>query len=458
MNLAPTPGRARRRRAASLGLLLAVGCDAQATPAPAPPPGAEGGRAPAVEAVQAREGTLPLEERVGGVVRARNQLVVRAELEGVVAEVLAETGQAVTRGQPLVRLRDDLLGDRLRQAEASVRLEEAAERGARARVAELEAQLQRTRALVERRLVTPLELDVLQAQRDGAQAEAEQATARVEQARAVAGERRTSLERLVVRAPIEGRVGLRRVEVGSRVDPSTPLFELGDLSSVVVAVPLADFALTRVRVGQPATISAPALGDPPLAATLTRLSPFLAQGSFSATGELDLENAHGRLRPGMFVTVDLVCGESERATLVPLAALWEDPSSGAQGVFVVELPPDTPVEAPLSSAAVPVALRPVEVRARGRASVGVRGVDPGAWVVTIGQHLLGREARRARVRPAAWERVMDLQARQREDLLRDFLERQQRHAREHGAAPPSTREFFEPAPPGGPPAPAGPGG
>jgi hypothetical protein len=70
----------------------------------------------------------------------------------------------------------------------------------------------------------------------------------------------------------------------------------------------------------------------------------------------------------------------------------------------------------------------VKTIAEGAQIVGVGGVQPGEWVVVVGQHLLGRqqEGRSARARAIEWDRVLELQQLQREDLLRDFLERQQR--------------------------------
>jgi hypothetical protein len=69
--------------------------------------------------------------------------------------------------------------------------------------------------------------------------------------------------------------------------------------------------------------------------------------------------------------------------------------------------------------------------------VGVSGVQAGEWVVVVGQHLLSAQARTqapvARVRAIAWERILELQGLQRQDLLRRFMEKQQRLARE--AAP-----------------------
>jgi len=74
--------------------------------------------------------------------------------------------------------------------------------------------------------------------------------------------------------------------------------------------------------------------------------------------------------------------------------------------------------------------------------VGVRGVESGEWVVTVGQNLLqGEESPSARVRPARWDGVLALQALQREHLLRGFLDKQQRLARARGAEPPSVADF-----------------
>jgi len=398
--------------------------------------------APPVEALPARSGTLPLEERVSGVVRADNQVAIRPEIAAPIVGVFVRSGEAVERGQPLVQLDDVALREQLRQAEASLRLAEAAALGARARVAELEARVRRTRALAAEELVSDQQLETDEAQLDAAEASAAEAAARVEQARATVDERRSALGKTLVRAPVAGRVGRRNAEVGMLADPGSVLFLLGDLGELIVEVPLTEAMLGHVEAGQPVRITTPAL-DVPLTARLSRISPFLAEESFSTIGEIDVDNPGGRLRPGMFVTVDVLYGESERATLVPAAALWEDPESGVRGVFVVSASPDAASEEGGLSAPRPVEFRPVELLAGGRGAVGVAGVADGEWVVTNGQHLLARDdAATARVRATTWERVAELQSLQREDLLRRFLDEQQRYAATSGAEPPPSSEYL----------------
>ena len=409
-------------------------------------PDAESALLPLVEALPARVGALPLEERVSGVVRAQNQVTIRPEIEAPIVEVFVRSGARVERGQPLVRLQDDALQEQLRQAEAAVRLAEASAAEARARVDELEAQTARTQSLAERELVSTLDVEVQTARLEAARAVARQEQARVDQATATVQERLSAIRKTLVRAPVAGRVGQRNAEVGMLSDPGSPLFVLGNFSELTIEVPLTENMLAYIREGHPVRVSSPSLGDTPVMAELSRISPFLEQGSFSTLGEIDVENPQDQLRPGMFVTVDILHGRTDEATLVPATVLWEDPRTSRQGVFVVRAYDDRAPGATNSanaSASHDVEFREVDVVAEGLGKAGVRNVQPGEWVVTIGQHLLRTDdVARARVRPTSWERVLGLQQLQREDLLRQYLEEQQQWARERGAQPPDNAEFM----------------
>jgi HlyD family secretion protein len=422
-------------------------------------------RPPLVEAVAARAGTLPLEETVNGVVKARNQLAVRPEIAAPIVAVMVRSGEAVERGQPLVRLQDDELREQLRQAEAGVRLAEAAAAEARARTAEIEARVRRTRKLSEDELISAQELESQEAQLTASRASADLEAARVEQAEATADERRSALAKTTVRAPVSGHVGQRRAEVGMRADPSTVLFVVGDLDEVMIEVPLTESMLDRVGEGMTVIVEPRGAESRPIEATLSRVSPFLAEESFTTVGEIDVDNREGRLRPGMFVTVRILYGESRRATLVPASAVWEDPESGDRGVFVVEdaagLTPPAAGAVGVPGEATPIAFRRVEVLAEGGGTMGVDRVGEGDWVVVVGQHLLHERARDeesrrgddagaggpvtalGRVRPTSWERIQGLQSLKREDLLAGFMDKQQKVAAALGAEIPESEDEVE---------------
>lgn len=395
---------------------------------------------PAVEAVQARFGALPLRERLTGTVRATGQVEIYPETSGLVTQVLVENGAAVGAGQPLVRINAQAPRAQLGQAEASQAAAEARAAQARANLEGLEAQFERTQALARDSLVSQEEVETQRAQLEALRATLQQAEAEVAQSQAQISERRESLSQTVVRAPVSGRVGQRDVEVGMRVDGQTRLFTVGNLDRVRIEVPVTQEMLSRFAEGQTVELTIENVPDTVIVAEVSRISPFLAEGSFSAEAEIDVSNEGGLLRPGMFVTADVFYGESEQATLLPRSALYENPATGTMGVYVApSLTAETlPAEigedgrAPLTQPT-PTRFQSVDVRAEGSQLAGVDGVDPGAWVVVVGQHLLSDGAEgpaEARVRPVSWERIVDLQRLQRQDLLRQFMEEQQRIARQ----------------------------
>lgn len=407
------------------------------------PPGMNALVIPSVEVVQARLGSLPLRERLTGVVRAKNQVDIYAEVSSPVVRVAVQNGEYVKAGSPLVYLRDKQYADQLRQAEAALQIAQADAKRTLASKADFEKRLSRVQQLAEKQFQSDQELDQIRSQEAAASAAHEQAVARIAQAEANVEESREMLRKTVVRAPVSGYVGMREAEVGMRVDPGTPLFTIGNFADVKVEISIPDRMINKIAVGNTTLLSSRQLGDSVVVASVSRISPFLEAGSFSAAGEVDVDNRNGLLRSGMFVEVDVLYGESELATLVPESALYENPNSGQMGVYVaVSLNSETPVDAPdeYSEAnpppltePTPVEFRTVEVLARGDGVAGVSEVRPDDWVITVGQSLVRVVEGKAsvRARPVPWQRIAALQQMHDQDLLRQFMEKQQRLAREH---------------------------
>jgi len=377
-------------------------------------------------------------------VQARNQVSIYPEITARVEDVLAQSGDFVERGQPLVRLRDRTYREQVRQAEANVSIQRAQVRQAQAQLSELQSELRRIEQLADREFSSRQQLEALQAQVEGAEADVAAAEAQVEQAESTLSERQADLAQTVVRSPVTGRIGRRDVEIGQRVDGSSRLFDVGDLSFVRVRVSLTDEMLSRIQEGQTAQITSEMLPDTTITAQVSRISPFLDENSFSTDAEIDIPNEGNLLRPGMFVNVAVLYGESQQATLIPNSALYEDPGTGAVGVFLAsslgtEIEPDEPRDGfPTElTEPTPVSFQEVDVIAEGRAATGIRGVGQNAWVVALGHDLLNMnldEAVDARTRALSWERVLGLQELEERDMLIEFMERQQRMAEAERAA------------------------
>jgi len=215
----------------------------------------------------------------------------------------------------------------------------------------------------------------------------------------------------------------------------TQLFLIGDLTKLKVEIILTENMLNRIQVGQSARIMVQNSNNQKVAlnAKLSRISPFLNETTRSTEAEIDVNNVNGLLRPGMFVPVDIFFGESEQATLIPVSALYTDPTSGKQGVYIAsslgsEIEPVSDSSGNNSGSPramtepTPVQFKPVDVIAQGRMELGVNGLESGQWIVTVGQDLLSEGRTQARIRTMSWERIFQLQQLQREDLLKEIMQ------------------------------------
>ncbi len=385
---------------------------------------------PAVEAVEAQFGSLPLEERLNGVVRAANQVDIYPEIAAPIEQVLVQNGEQVQQGDVLVQLRDSEYRERLRQAEASLRISIAQEKQALAALGEVESEIKRIRVLAERDLTSDLELEQAEAQLKSAEANYELAQARVAQAEASVEEQRDALDQTQIVAPVSGTVGQRNAEIGMQVSSSTRLFTIGDLSQSKITINLTERMLSYINTGQSVRIFSENLTDTVLTAEISRISPFLGAGNFSTEAEIDIDNPDRVLMPGMFVTVDVLYGESEQATIIPLSAIHRNQQTGVTGVYLAssfglesELTESTDGENEASlSNPTDIEFTPIQVIARGRDAAGVTGIRSGQWVVTVGHNLLQRDnSGQARIRPSSWENIMEMQELRPEDLLDEIM-------------------------------------
>lgn len=410
-----------------IALIFLIGCSAEEEGMGRP----GSSTVPAVEAVQAQFGGLPLEERLSGTVRAGNQVEIYPRITAPIEEVFAQSGEMVRQGDVLVQLRDNEYRERLRQAEASLKITQAQERQAKASLGEVQSEMSRMNVLAEQNLLSEAEVEQVEARLESAEANFELVQAQVEQARSTLEEQRDALEQTVIRAPISGTVGNRAAETGMQAGPGDRLFVIGDLSRSKITVSITERMMQYIDTGQTVNIYSENFPDTVMTGEITRISPFLGQESFSTEAEIEVSNEDRLLLPGMFVTVDVLYGESEQATLVPLSALYRHPQTDETGVFLApgfgletEILEEIENSGETGNLSNPTEVEfvPVHVIAKGREAAGVSGIQSGDWVVTVGQNLLIRgQEDQARIRATSWEKILNMQKMQPQDLLREIL-------------------------------------
>lgn len=391
---------------------------------------------PTVEAVTAQFGSLPLEERLSGSVKAKNQSEIFPEIGAPVMQVLVNNGDRVTRGQHLIRLRDIEAAEQLNQAEANLRIANAQVEQAQARLNQQENQLRRISQLAERNLQSQAELEELQAEVMAARASYNLSVAQEAQAQSVVEERRNTLNKMVIKAPISGIVGERNAEIGQFVTTGTRVFTIGDLSSMKVEVSLTEGMLSRIREGMRVQLTTPIQQDTVMFANVTRISPFLNPVSHTATAEIEINNDGGLLRPGMYVSADIFYGDSDQATLVPNNAIYRHPREGFEGIFItpslnqeLNFASDDDGQTPQIVGPTAVEFRRIEIVARGREVTAVRGIEPQTHIVTLGHNLLVDGGNMTRVKMVEWDHILNLQQMQSRDLIKII---QQRNSQQTG--------------------------
>jgi membrane fusion protein, heavy metal efflux system len=126
---------------------------------------------------------------------------------------------------------------------------------------------------------------------------------------------------LAVPAPLDGVVISRGVNPGQVISAGQELFVVTDLSTVWVIGDLYEKDFATVRVGIPATVAVPALGDKPVRGRVAYIDPRVDMATRTAKVRVEVPNPTGALRFGMFVQVAFETGSGQRRTLIPRTAV-----------------------------------------------------------------------------------------------------------------------------------------
>ncbi|RMD81258.1 MAG: efflux RND transporter periplasmic adaptor subunit [Candidatus Dadabacteria bacterium] len=218
-------------------------------------------------------------EHVPGTVRAKRRATIEAKVSGRILELPVAPGDHVHEGDLLVRLDAHEIQAQLEQA--------------RARLAQAERDRKRFAALLARQAVT-------QRQYDEVLAAYEVARAAVSQAETMAGY-------TTIKAPFDAVVVRKLAEVGDLASPGKPLLVIEDPHGYEVAANLSESLITRVRLGQHITVTAPGL-EREIDAVVSEIAPAADPATRTFLVKFDLPDPSG-LRSGQFVRVLVPVGQ-----------------------------------------------------------------------------------------------------------------------------------------------------
>ena len=187
--------------------------------------------------------------------------LVTAEVAGPIADVRVVDSQAVKRGEVLVVIDNTDAKIAVAQAKADLERTRAQIAAAQANVARTDIDLKRREALVDSGAVSADALTQAKSADNTARANLKAASAMQALAEARLLQTEVDLSRTVIRAPISGVIARRQVQLGQRVQPSTPLLSIVPTQDVYVNANFKETQLDGVRVGEKVKLVSDLYGD-----------------------------------------------------------------------------------------------------------------------------------------------------------------------------------------------------
>jgi len=241
-----------------------------------------------------------------GTLRAVRGADVAPGLSGVITAIHFQSGQAVAAGAPLVQLNAESDLARLQSLAAAADL--------------AQANYERDKKQLEFQAVS--------------QAVVEADAATLKSARAQVAEQQALLNKKLVRAPFEGRLGIRAVDVGQYVNAGTKLVTLQALDPVYVDFYAPQKSLGKIALKQKIVLTTDAFQGQQFPGEVSSIDPKVDPATRNVQVRATVRNPKRTLLPGMFATVVLASGGPQRFLTLPQTAVSYNPYGDT--VFVVE--------------------------------------------------------------------------------------------------------------------------
>ena len=319
-----------------------------------------------VGATQAKTETWTPTLTAIGSLRATQGVEIAPQVGGVVRAIKFESSQDIKKGALLVEIDDST-------EQADLKANQAA-------LVNTQATLDRQSKLVSGGNSTQATLDQATAARD-------QAAAAVERIKAVIAQKR-------IVAPFDGRLGIRRIDIGQYVSPGTPLVTLQQLDPIYVDFQAPEQYFAQLAVGQTIVLTVDAFAGKTFKGKIKFLDARISTDTRNFLVRGEIENDEKKLLPGMFANVSVSAGAPRQVVTLPRTAVGY--SLYRDSVYGLKTPEPRPGDAQAAQAQTPAqpqadALYEVDRRfVRVGETQGDRieiadGVKAGEMVVSEGQ-------------------------------------------------------------------------
>lgn len=290
-------------------------------------------RAVAIEVAVAER--QPLRETITypGSIMADETVSISPRVSGIIREIYVDIGDYVEVGTPLVKIDDAEFAERVKQAEANLRLAEAQLKKGETQVELTRRAYERVQQLALNGVSMLQELDNAEAAYQSALAEIEVVNADMSRLRAALEEAQLDVRDTRIESPLAGWVQERHADPGALATSASTILTIVDIDPAQVLVYVPERELSLADLGRQAYVSHQRRGDTIHEGVISRVAPSLSMTTRTTEVTIEVENPDRVLRPGMSVDVTLVAREEPNALVIPTKALIFQ--GGASGVYRV---------------------------------------------------------------------------------------------------------------------------
>jgi RND family efflux transporter MFP subunit len=296
----------------------------------------QGEALPRVEVIEVGRSSRKSELEMPGNIQAITEAPILARANGYIKRRMVDIGDRVQAGQPLAEIEAPELDQQVSQAKANLEQARAALDQSLANYEQGKSNLELARVTAQRWTALAAQGIVPRQENDQYQAQYQAQTAGVQALeKAVAAQRSNvaaaeanvaGLDEVqsyrVVKAPFDGVVTLRNVDVGALVNAgNTLLFRVAQTGTLRAYVNVPQTNASSIRVGQPALLSVSSLPGRHFPGTVARTANSLDPATRTMLVEVQVPNPNGALLPGMYAQVDLSSSRTNPPLLVPGDAL-----------------------------------------------------------------------------------------------------------------------------------------
>jgi RND family efflux transporter MFP subunit len=256
-----------------------------------------------------------------GTLNPYEEVIVSAEVDGIIKDVKADEGSIVSKGQVLAAIDDTDYNLEVKRADAALRQAEAT-------LSNTNLEYQRKEALYKEQLVTQQQFDDASTKRFLAEAD-------VERAKAAFSLARQKLLKTKVYSSLAGVVKEKKTEKGNYVKNGTSLFTVVRNNPIKLNFTVTEKDVGKLKMGQDVLFKVDAFPDREFKGKLSIIYPCLEENTRTLQVEAQVPNQNGLLKPGLFAHVTLYTGAERGIILVPVTSLLYEGETVK--VFIVAL-------------------------------------------------------------------------------------------------------------------------